>query len=127
MSRGANAYRRAHVESAPPTRLLEEMFTYLENDLRTAAECITTRDIHGKARACDRALAILSDLEAALDHNAAPELCQNLARLYRFSSDRILEASIRLDTKPIAEVQQVLAPIIDAFRVAMAQSGSSQP
>lgn len=126
MSRGINAYRRAHVESAPPARLLEELFSYLDSDLRTAAECIAAKDIAGKARACDRALAILSDLEAALDHNAAPELCQNLASLYRFSSDRVLDASMRLDPKPLAEAQKVLAPVIDAFRVAIAQT-QNQP
>ncbi len=126
MSKGINAYRRAHVESAPPSRLLDEMFTYLDNDLRAAAECIGRRDIQGKARACDRALAILSDLEAALDHQAAPELCQNLARLYRFASERVLDGSMRLDAKPIAEAQKVLAPVIDAFRVAIAQA-QNQP
>lgn len=124
--RSVNAYRRAHVESAPPSRLLDEMYTYLEGDLRAATECIEKKDIAGKARACDRALAILGDLEAALDHNAAPELCQNLASLYRFSSDRILDASLRLDPKPIAEAQKVLAPVIDAFRIAIAQA-NSQP
>lgn len=122
MSKGINAYRRAHVESAPPARLLEDMFNYLAADLRTAADCIARKDVPGKARACDRALAILSDLEAALDYNVAPELCQNLAVLYRFSSDRILAASSRLDPTPLAEVEKVLTPVFDAFRVAIAQS-----
>lgn len=122
MSKGINAYRRAHVESAPPARLLEDMFNYLAADLRTAADCITRKDVPGKARACDRALAILSDLEAALDYNVAPELCQNLAVLYRFSSDRILAASSRLDPTPLVEVEKVLTPVFDAFRVAIAQS-----
>jgi len=114
-NRQSNIYRRVAVDSAPPTRILSELLDGLLADLSGAAECIEARDVVGKARRVNRALAIIGALDAALDRAAAPELTANLARLYDFAKERLLHASAHMETAPLLEAEQVLAPIRDAF------------
>lgn len=118
--RGASRYRKVQLESAPPPRVLLELLGRLEADLAQAARSLSARDIQGKARAVQRALAVLGELEAALDHEVAPELCRNLAGLYRYCSSRILLASVRLDPAPLAEVAAHLQPVREAFEEVVA-------
>jgi flagellar protein FliS len=114
--RGADRYRAVQIESAPPPRVLLEIYRRLELDLQGARRCLAAQDLEGKARAVDHALALLGQLEAALDHALAPALCRDLAALYDFCKNRLLLASVRLDPAPLDEAERALAPIREAFR-----------
>jgi len=113
--RAARLYRRVHLESAPPPRLLLEVFSHLDQDLEAARRAIAALHVPAKARAIDHALALLGQLEAALDHQAAPALCRDLAASYAFCKQRLLLASARLDPAPLEDVARVLGPIRQAF------------
>jgi flagellar protein FliS len=113
--RATRQYRKVQLESAPPQRVLLEIYRRLDEDLQAARRCIAARDIQGKARAVDHALALLGQLEGALDHGLAPALCQDLAAAYAFCRNRMLLASVQLDPAPLSEIEQVLRPIREAF------------
>ena len=49
-------------------------------------------------------MAILTELSATLDHDQAPELCENLARLYDYLIDRLQTASTQMDVTALDEV-----------------------
>jgi flagellar protein FliS len=112
---GASVYRKVQAESSSRPRLLLELFRRLAADLRAARACIEARDVGGKARALDHALAILGQLEEGLDHDRAPELCRNLAGCYASCRQRLLRAGRRLETAPLDEAVRLLAPIHEAF------------
>ncbi len=114
--RGANAYRSTQLTLAPPPRLLLEVFRNLAEALRRAQAFLVVGDLTGKATAIDQSLALLGELETALDPAAAPDLCANLAGLYRFCSERVLQASVELTLEPLQEVEQVLQPVREAFQ-----------
>lgn len=111
----ANAYRRVHLESASPARLLDELFVRLLADLDEARRAIGAGDVAAKGVAVTHGLAILAELRAALDPEAAPELCQNLGRLYDFATERLTEANVRIQASPLIEARRVLAVLRDAF------------
>jgi flagellar biosynthetic protein FliS len=113
--RAASLYRRIQVESASPPRVLLEVFRRLVEDVQRARECIAARDIPGKARAVDHALALLGQLDGMLDHAVAPELCRQLAEAYAFCGKQLLLASASLDTGPLANVDVVIGAIRDGF------------
>jgi flagellar protein FliS len=68
--------------------------------------------------AIGKALAFLGALEAALDHEAAPDLAANLVRLYRFVFAKLSEANMKGDATPLAAAEKVITTLRDAFREA---------
>ena len=125
--RAARHYLKVQLESAPPQRLLLEVFRRLGRDLEDVRQCLSARDIPGKARAVDHALALLGQLEGALDHAAAPGLCRNLATVYAFCKSRLLLASIQLDAAPLYEIEQALGPIREAFEQVIDRPAAPPP
>jgi flagellar protein FliS len=115
-ARAANAYRRVDLESAPKHDVLGRLFERFITDLEAAKIAIGNRDIATKAASLDHAHRILTELEAALDHAAAPELCANLLSLYRFVGERINSANVKLDAKPLDESIRVIREIATAFQ-----------
>jgi flagellar secretion chaperone FliS len=119
-ARAANAYRRVDLESAPKTQIVERLFDRCVRDIATARAAIEARDIHGKAAALDHALRIVAELKASLDVAAAPELCANLAALYDFVSDRLIDANTTLALPPLDQATRVMTELAEAFRGAHA-------
>jgi flagellar protein FliS len=119
-ARAANAYRRVDLESAPKTQIVERLFDRCVRDIAAARAAIAVRDIHGKAAALDHALQIVVELKASLNPAAAPELCVNLAALYDFVSDRLIDANTNLDPKPLDQATRIMTELADAFRKAHA-------
>lgn len=117
-ARAAHAYRKVYVESAQPSRILDELYAALLSDCRRAAQCIQVRDFNGKGIAIGRALAIVGELQAALDHGAAPELCRNLASLYAFVRGRLHRANLKMDAESLTEIEKVVAPLREGFQKA---------
>jgi flagellar protein FliS len=121
LARAANAYRRADLESAPKTKILERLFDRFLADITSAREAIEAGDIRKKALALDHALQIVVELQASLDPRAAPELCANLAALYDFVTDRLVSASLTLTVPPLDQAVRVMSELGEAFRAAHAR------
>jgi flagellar protein FliS len=117
-ARAANAYRRVDLESAPKTKIVERLFERCAIDIATARTAIEGRDIAKKAVAIDHALQIVVELKAALDVAAAPELCANLAALYDFVSERLIDANATLALPPLDQARRIMTELGDAFRQA---------
>ena len=111
----AKVYRRVHLESAAPARILDELLLRLLADMDDAARLLAAGDVAGKGIAISHALAIVGELQAALDPEASPELCANLYRLYDFTIARLTDANLRVDPAPLLEARRVIATLRDGF------------
>jgi len=116
MSRAAAMYQRVDLESAPKHRIVERLFERFARDVEEARTAIAAKNVAVKAVSIDHALRIVSELEAALDHAAAPELCENLAALYAFVTRRLVEANTKLDVKALADAARIMRDLDVAFR-----------
>lgn len=112
----ANAYRRVDLESAPKTQILDRLFERFARDIEDTKRALAAKDIQAKAKAIDHAIAIAVELEAALDHAAAPELAANLASLYRFVVAKLNETNATLAELPLEAAARVMRELADAFR-----------
>lgn len=117
-ARAANAYRRVDLESAPKPDVVVRLFERFLADLDATRAAMAKKDVLGKAAATDHALRIVGELEASLDHAAAPELCANLQALYRFAAERVATASVAFDPRPLDDAARVMTEIANAFREA---------
>jgi flagellar secretion chaperone FliS len=115
-SRAASAYRRVDLESAPKQDILGRLYERCLADISQAKQSIGVKDFVGKAKAIDHALRIVSELEAALDHAVAPELCGNLQALYRFVAERLSMVNLTLEVKGLDEATKIMSEIADSFR-----------
>jgi len=119
--RSVKAYRRVYLESASPAKILVELLLRLTRDLELARTRISAGDFGGKGLALSHALEIVGQLQAALDHAAAPQLCGNLASVYGFIELKISEANMKLSVTAVDHALRALAPIHAAFAQAVAE------
>jgi flagellar protein FliS len=121
LARAASVYRRVDLESAPKTQILERLFERCLVDITEARAGIEARDVKRKALALDHALRIVVELKASLDVEKAPQMCENLAALYDFVTDRLVSASLTMTVSPLDQAIRIISELGEAFRGAHAR------
>ncbi|HWM85243.1 MAG TPA: flagellar export chaperone FliS [Kofleriaceae bacterium] len=114
-SNAMKAYRRADLESAPKTEVLDRLFGRLESDLRAGQTAVAQGDVVTRAQSLDHATRILTELIAALDPRAAPELCSNLEGLYRYCLTCISRATLERSVRPLEQALGIVATLRASF------------
>ena len=71
-------------------------------------------------RSFGKASDIVVELHATLDRPKAPELCDQLAAIYRFVTQRLGSAALSRDPRAAREAERVFRPVADAFDQAVA-------
>ncbi len=114
-ARALSMYQRVDQETAGPVRLLDQLYARLLRDIDDAAALILANDAGAKGAAISHAIAIVSELVSSLDFGANAALCTSLKRLYDFVSDRLTDANMRLDPKPLAAARRVVVVLRQSF------------
>jgi flagellar protein FliS len=113
-------YQAVKVTTSTPGDLLVALLDGLFKFLHIAKHNLAKKGDRAKAgMAMSRAHAIISELLASLAPEHAPELCQNLARVYDFCLTRITYANRHNEPAAIDEVMRVMTPIREAFTIAV--------
>lgn len=110
----AATYKQVHVSSSP-ARILEGLYRRVEDDLSDAIDALEEGDVKRRAEVSNHALRIVSELAGSLDRTNAPELCDQLDRLYDFMEAKILEGGIKKDPKAFEAARSVATTLRDAF------------
>lgn len=114
-ARAASAYKKVSIESASPARVLDELFRRLRLDFRVAKESLAAGDIAPRCNALSHALKLVGALEASLDRDVAPELCEGLTKLYAFVREQIVAANSQALAAPLDIADEIVAEIHEAF------------
>jgi flagellar protein FliS len=117
---GVKAYRKVDLESAPKTEILDRLFGRLESDLRDGQSAIAAGNVVARAAALDHASRILTELCAALDPRAAPEMCANLDALYRYCQTSITRAALERKAAHLEPPLKIIATLRASFAEAAA-------
>jgi flagellar protein FliS len=83
---------------------------------------IAEHDIPAKGEAISKVIAILAELDCALDHEVGGELAENLSSLYQYMMSRLTHANIKNDSCPLDEVEKLLGELQEAFEQAAQQN-----
>ncbi len=111
----ASKYRGVQLQTSSPAQLVVMLY---DGIIRFVTEAQAALEVNDRARMGDRigrALAIVDELTATLDHKFAPELADNLTAIYGFCKRRLYEANLNLDAKAFDDVRIAIRPIRDAF------------
>ncbi|HEY4057129.1 MAG TPA: flagellar export chaperone FliS [Kofleriaceae bacterium] len=114
-ARATNTYRAVDLQSAPKSDIMLRLFYRFAGDCSQARKAMMAHDIKTKGAALDHAMAIVNELQASLNHEAAPELCKHLENVYRFVTSRLLTASVKMDIKMLDEASNMMAGIAETM------------
>ncbi|HEX4500791.1 MAG TPA: flagellar export chaperone FliS [Scandinavium sp.] len=118
---GVLSYQQVGVESAvmsaSPHQLIVMLFDGALSALVRARLFLEQGDIPARGDALSKAINIIDNgLKAALDSSVDSELPAQLASLYDYMIRRLLHANLHNDLHAIAEVEELLNNIADAWK-----------
>ncbi|ARD43636.1 flagellar export chaperone FliS [Colwellia sp. PAMC 21821] len=102
---------KSAAQEATPYQLVAMLFQKLLDNIATAKGAITQKNYAKKGTELSNAIAIIGVLEASLDFKQGGEISANLASLYSYCIEQLLDASINNDIDKLNEVAQILIPI----------------
>jgi len=74
-----------------------------------------------------KARKIIIELRRTLNFDAGGEIAPLLHRLYDYYNRRLLEANVRKDAEPVAEVERLLGELRNAWAEMLRQQGAAEP
>jgi|GEM_PF-764596 len=117
-----SAYQQAAVNAIyDKERLVVMVYEGIVDFLRQARERMQEGQKARKGEAISRVIALLTELDCALDRQAGGEMAANLADLYQWMMGRLTEANLRDEVKGLEEVEAVAVQLLEGFREAARQ------
>ena len=123
MSFALAQYRSTKTATASPVRVLVQLYEAAIRFLHEGADAIEAKDYKTKGERLGKAHRIVTELQASLDEQHAPELCQQLSALYDFCLSRISHGNAKLDAAAVREAAKILSELHAGWREIAAQVG----
>lgn len=115
MSFAVAQYRTARVQTASPVQLVVDLYAGAIRFMRQAIVFDNNGDAASRGKVLSRAHAIVAELQATLDHDQAPVLCEDLDRLYDFVLFQITEANVQADGSRLVSAIEVMQTLEAAW------------
>ncbi|WP_419787541.1 flagellar export chaperone FliS [Pseudodesulfovibrio sp.] len=126
MANPARAYLATQVETTSQGQLLIMLYEAAIKFLKRAKIEIGNKDYAKKGIYISKAMAIIHELTESLNKEKGGDITPSLLSLYQFCTTHLIQANIRLDTKRIDDVIQILDGISSAYaQVVEQQEGPS--
>lgn len=113
---GIDAYRQTDVITADPKRLVLLCYEGAISSLKKAKEFFLSKEYEAKGKEIQRALDAICLLAQGLDLKNGGEVAANLASLYIYMSQCLIDADIEKDTGAIDEVVRMLEELESAWK-----------
>ncbi len=114
-ARAAKVYQQVDLESASKSKILDRLYLRFLRDCEEAKSAIRDGDLQTKTNSINHGNRILMELLAALDHTLAPDLCGNLAALYDYAIDRLMQANLTNSEEFVEQAGSVVIQLREAF------------
>lgn len=113
------AYKRVHVETANPGRVLIQLYDAAIRFVEQAKVQIDAGQAGPKGESLRKAHAIVAEFINALDHKMSPELCSNLEQIYGFMLEQIAEANVNMRSSALEPVLIHLRSMRETWQIAV--------
>jgi len=119
MRQGVNAYNRVHVNtSTDKASMLLELYEGAIRFIDFAEKVMQARNIARKGEYISRAIAVIGELDSALDRKGGGAIVRNLSDLYGYMIRRLTIGNRTQDPLVLREVKGLLEGLLDAWRTA---------
>ena len=121
---GYDQYRPQAATTASPSQLVLMLFDGVLSEVGRAGRALRASpvDVEDAHDCLSRAQAIVMELSLTLDHARGGEVAANLASLYTFCIDRLVEANVRKSSEHLGDVTDVIVGLREAWETACVQS-----
>ena len=116
-------YRENQVMLSTPGEILLALYDGAIRFTGQARIAIQDNDPAAKGKSIGSVMAILAELTSTLDHDRAPDLCENLSMLYNYMTDRLQHAGLHMDIEALDEVIGHLKKLREAWAEAIVLAG----
>ena len=103
-----DAYLRNAVMTATPEQLQLMLYDGAIRFTRQGLDALEAKDFEGSFNALSRAQKIILELQSGLRREVNPKLCDQMAQLYQFIYNQLVDASINHRTEPLVESIKLL-------------------
>lgn len=124
---GYNAYQRIQTQTSSPGQLVVMLYNALVNDLQRAATALTDGGEERAHGSLVRAQDIVMELMASLDKTQGEELATQLADLYQYIYNRLVEANVKKDAAIVREVASLVTPLREAWVKVVSENSAGGP
>ena len=122
-----DAYLESRVMAADPVELIRMLYQAAIDSVQAARRHLAAGEIAERSNAIGHAIAVVSELDASLDHQAGGRLSRGLAELYTYMRRRLTEANLRQEDGPLAESEWLLATLLEGWRRVSVSSPEPPP
>jgi flagellar protein FliS len=121
----AHKYREIAVKTANPLQLVVMLYDAAITCMQEAQAHVHNKNISGRARAINKCISIISELQSCLDLKAGGEIASSLNRLYDYMKRRIFTANVEQSAQPLMEVEGLLGNLRSAWTELIAKSNAA--
>jgi flagellar protein FliS len=116
----AARYKSVQVQTCSPGQLVVMLFDGAMRFTREAEAAMKAKDRARAGERISKAHAVIEELAATLDAEAAPEVAENLGALYFFCMRELVRANLTQDPALLADIVEIIRPIREGFAEAVA-------
>ena len=125
---GYAAYKHAAISAThSKEKILLMLYEGAVRFLKFARMGIEEKNPKIRGENISKVLAILTELDCALDREIGGDLVENLSDLYHYMMDRLVYASVKNDIEAIDEVERLLTELKDGFEGALQKDLKEAP
>lgn len=110
-----NHYRNNEILTASPAQLLIMFYDAAIKFVKRAEMALEDRNMEAKGVAINRAIAILAELSATLDHEVGGEISANLERLYDYMIRELSQFNLKNDPSKLPPVVNMLSGLRETW------------
>jgi flagellar protein FliS len=115
-------YVEVEILNADPVKLVDLLYKGAIAAVGRARANLASGNIVARSRAVTKAIEIFTELSTALDHERGGQLSARLAGLYDYMQRRLIDANREQADQPLAEVEQILKTLEEAWSHVKTQS-----
>ncbi len=125
---GYAAYNQAVVHTTDnKERILLMLYAGAMRFVRFARSGIEKKNAKIRGENISKVMAIITELDCALDREMGEELVENLSDLYHYMMDCLTIANVKNDTGALDEVERLLVDLKEGFDEAAKKESAFQP
>jgi flagellar secretion chaperone FliS len=121
-----NQYRNNQINTASPEQLLIMLYDGAIRFINEASQHLSEGRIAPRGTAIGKAMAIISELAATLDHEIGGEIAGNLAALYDYMLRELTQANLHDDPQRLESVRSMLAGLRETWMAAIEKHHAEQ-
>ncbi len=111
------AYKDNEVSTQNKGRLIVLLYEGAIKFMKLAIKELEAGNQEAKGRYINRAVDIITELNAILDMEQGGEIAANLRKLYTFMNERLVQANIKRDPNMIRDVMKLMEELNQGWKV----------